>query len=370
MAAAELPGHFHDLPADLGFLRHQRLDDGRIQNVGGRSGAAGYTDQLLHLTEARLRFRALRAGENQLRVEIRDLLGDQRTRRALKQPGFLAERFDGALGSVDLLSQAGDFLVEPGGGSAGGLEFRFQLIDDVVLGDLVGDLRRPVGIFRRKSDGNHPRKPLPGNRQPGKELVDDDNPFPRALLGLRECSGRRFAEQGGRPFTRNIGAEIEHIVEEALRSERRIELGIVVQTKLLDHLFGEPARLDDFNLAFDRLGVDAAPGDEFLDIDHGSVARFDQDLRSGLVLPRNLKENDGGRDAEQHDGPGDHPLATPELSKEIPEIECPERSRAAGTAITRVGGPGPWVVLHEAVHEPSFRRTNGRSVKVAETKII
>ena len=315
MPVAQFLRQIGDLPLDFGLLPGQLLNGRGAEHVGRRLGVAGRADHLTDLVEAGVGRGPLGAGDNQLRVEVRHLLRDQRPFLALQKPGATPVFLDRAFRLRDLFAQILQLDGKPLVGPPRRLELGIQLRDDVGVGQGIGDACRLVGQFGREIDDDGAGLALDADPEPFEKSVDDLFVLAGAafLFGRKRlvAPGREGAH-GFRQVRHNcLSAVGDQLGEHAGRLQRVVELRIFGKVKLLDHLLGDRARLDHLELAEQTLLVGHDVAEHRLQIGHFLLAVFDDEIGLGRVERSYRGHADHGQRHQQRDDPGEQVLAPP-----------------------------------------------------------
>jgi hypothetical protein len=314
MPVAQFLRQIGDLPLDFGLLPGQLLDGRRAEDVGSRLSVAG-ADHLTNLIEAGIGRGPLGAGDDQLRVEIRHLLRDQRPFLALQEPGATPVLLDRAFRLRDLLAKILQLGGEPLIGPPRRVELGIQLRDDVGVGESIGDACRLVGRFGGEIDDDGAGLSLDADPEPLEESVDDffvlagaTLLFGRRRLVAPDAEGAHGFRQVRRKCLLAVGDQLGEL---SGRLQRVVELRIVDETKLLDHLLGDRSRLDHLELAEQTLLVGHDVAEHGLQIGHLLLAVFDDEIGLGRVERSYRGHADHGQRHQQRDDPGEQVLAPP-----------------------------------------------------------
>ncbi len=278
VAVAEMGRKVGLLAQHLGLLRAELADQRRGHDLGRVGVDRAVLGGILELPQPRLLLGAIGARQDELRVELAELLG--RDRRALGigdgQLVLLAIGLDRLLGGVDLVAQFIDPVAEPGIGPLRRIELRFELIDEIGIGDGVDDAcgkgRIVGGIGHLDGIGAL----VVADDEMIEQLVDQQHQG--LLLHLRRRQNGRFlrrketglGEPGDTLFAPSRERRQDIVVAAA---QRRVEVGIAGEAELVDDLGDELARAQHVDLGADRRRLGLYAAHHRLEIDDVGLAR-------------------------------------------------------------------------------------------------
>ena len=243
-------------------IRHRRID-GRIRRLGIENG--------LDPIEPGLRFRNLRSRRDLLAVEFGELLFVHQPSAGLDDIVLGLELDHGAFGLGGLVAQLLDTVLQPEARAPRRLVFRVELIDDIGVGDRVGDLRRPFRRERVKANLDDV-----GQSEPGA-------PSSRLRRTLRPCGGSFRNPNSGYWCNEQMGDPANDGTDQP--AARPAEFRVVLQMQILDHGQRDGLGLQDLDLTFDRRAVDRNVAQHRLLLKQLVLARVD-DQRRGRGIDR------------------------------------------------------------------------------------
>ena len=129
---------------------------------------------------------------------------------------------------------------------------------------------------------------------------------------------RRLAVDPGRELRRQVLHRVEPRPQ-GRRGELGIELGILAELELVDHLLGDVARLQDEAFVLHPLGVGADVGDDRFDVGQARALHADQHARLRDVVGRHQPGGQDRRPAQHERAGGDQQAMTPELAQGLEE---------------------------------------------------
>ena len=165
------------------------------------------------------------------------------------------------------------------------VEFCAQLLLDIGIDERIGDARRFFRIARRKRHIDRGGHPHGVHRQLLQEIVD----------GVVELA------DFGIGFALVVGKEPVHGIERD-QGRRCVEIRVLHQVQLVDHLGRQIAGLQHLNLVLHRSGVCRHIGQHRRKIGDVVLARIDHHKRRRCVMRRPQREHQQGQreHAERH----------------------------------------------------------------------
>ena len=222
------------------LLLAQALHQRRIEHCNRGIDRSGACQQLAYRLGPGLRLGTVRLGKYDLAVELRQLLGAKRRRRALEQPRLGTERLRRSFRGHDLAAQFLDLAGEPIAGAPGRLGLGLARLDDICVSDGIGEFRRHVGDAGCELDGDHLR--FRNHIDHEIAVIGFDRPLLRRLLaGIGDEAERRKDPRDGRDRHAAAG-----------------ELWNVDEVERIDDPLGDVARPQDLDLTGHQLLADVA----------------------------------------------------------------------------------------------------------------
>lgn len=213
-------------------------------------------------------------------------------------------------GRLELLADGAHALVEPHGGTVGGLIAGLELFDEVGFRDGVGKLGGDLRIGTVERDLQEVGRGDPVDRDGALHAGD------RGQGGWRQAV--EVAERGFRLLDRRLHLLVcpeetadgaGHIAEDTDARLALPKAWVLIETQAFHHAARDCERLDQRHLSGDRAGVQAEVADDRLrPPKHLFLARVDQDLRRrrvnrlDLQYPDDRNAGDDGR-GRQYDAP-------------------------------------------------------------------
>ena len=151
------------LTREFSLLSAQSRNRLRLQNIGDRFNAAAVRQNLLGTRILRLLFSKICAGKDQLGVQLRKLLLIERRPSGIFEAVLSAVNFCRALRVLNLRAQAREARRQPFIGFLRGIKLRFQLINDIGVGERIGNLDRLGRTFARELQRDHISRTAPCN---------------------------------------------------------------------------------------------------------------------------------------------------------------------------------------------------------------
>ncbi len=325
MAGAVAGFQIGQLTARFGALGAQTLDHLGVQGRGGVFAVRAIGQLLLGGVHLGVLLGLTGLGLGQLLVEVGHLLlgqaGPHGRHQAVGRPvlGHLG------FGLLNLHPQLRQPVVQPAAGLLGGVELGFQLLQQIVIGEGVGDQGGPGRILRLEIDADDIGQAGPADGEPGQHAVDHPLQhlalLDRSLVVIGEL-GLLRREQAESAMHRRPGGAHD-LGDDGRLAQPAIELRILVQLEVLHHAGRQGAGLEDFHLGIHRAGVGRQTRQHRIDVGHIAFARVDHDV-GGSRIARGLLEAEHHR-PDHHSGhhSGEQPEPPPEGGDQLMKIDIP-----------------------------------------------
>ena len=305
----------------VGLLLPQPADEGRAQHFGHAFAVEAALAHLLGFPEPRICLCLGGLGGEKLGVELGELLARDAAAAAcaLVEIVRAAVVLDGLVGLAHRLAQLGDAahqeLVDP----VHRLDLVAALVVEIALGQCVGDGGRGLRIAQFGLDAQDVRSTEGRDVDVRQQRIDGAIVGVGRVLDRLDFLGRRrLAVHPRSELRRHVLHQVEPCPQ-GRRGELGIELGILAELELVDHLLGDVARLQDEALVLDALGVGADVGDDQFDVGQARALHADQHACLRDVVGGHQPGGQDRRSAQHERAGGDQQAMTPELAQGLEE---------------------------------------------------